>query len=81
MQENGEKRLWKEGRYEMTEGFAHHAQDFELELIDGSELLKEERERQDQVCSVGRLIQKRGMNSNRDRLEEGAKFPQSRGYL
>lgn len=54
----------------MTEGFAHHAQDFELELI-GSELLKDAAEKQDQVCSVGKSIQNKGMDFNRDRLEEG----------
>ena len=36
--------------------------------IGGSELLKDAGERQDQVCHVGRSIQKRGMDSNRDRM-------------
>lgn len=55
----------------MTQDFAHHAQDFELELINDIELLKDAGERPDQVCNVGRSIQKRGMDSNRDGLEEG----------
>lgn len=54
----------------MTKGFAHQAHDFGLELIEDSELLKDSGERQDQVCSIGRSVQKRGMDSNKDRLEE-----------
>lgn len=40
-------------------------------FIDDSELLKDAGETQDQVCSVERLVQKTGMDSHRDRLEEG----------
>ena len=65
----------------MIKGFAHHAHDFGPELIDDSELLKDAKERQDQVHSIGRSVQKRGMDSNRDRLEEGVSSLQSRGYL
>lgn len=39
---------------------------FGLELIDDSALLKDTRETQDQVCNVGRSIQKRIMDSNRE---------------
>ena len=54
----------------MTKGFADHAQDFGLELIGDSELLKDAGERQDQVCNVGRSIQRREMHSDGNGLEE-----------
>lgn len=59
---------------------AHHAHDSGPELIDVSELLKDAGERQDQVYSIGRSVQKSQMDSNRDRLE-GVSFLQTRGYL
>lgn len=65
----------------MTKGFAQQAHDFGLELIEDSELLKDSGERHDQVCSVGRSVQKTGMDSNRDRLEERVSFLHSRGDL
>lgn len=53
----------------MTKDFAHHVQDFGLELIGDSE--QDAGERQGQACNVGRSIQRRGMDSNGDRLDEG----------